>query len=144
MKFVLPTEHILTVFDALYSYEIQGYNKDSVRQLLTPWPSPSSARAGSPSDHVTGAADALPRGPSERQRPQPGVVLLRGVGDDHPRRVRAGMGFDEVRKLPDHLGVGHVQDRCPHSKAITSTTGMLAPGTPSGTKAIEKSSSSRA
>ena len=36
VKFVLPTEHILTVFDALYSYEIQGYNKDSVRQLLTP------------------------------------------------------------------------------------------------------------
>ena len=36
VKFALPTEHILTVFDALYSYEIQGYNKDSVRQLLTP------------------------------------------------------------------------------------------------------------
>ena len=36
VKFVLPTEHILTIFDALYSYEIQGYNGDSVRQLLTP------------------------------------------------------------------------------------------------------------
>ena len=28
--------YILTIFDALYSYEIQGYNGDSVRQLLTP------------------------------------------------------------------------------------------------------------
>ena len=36
VKFVLPTEHILTIFDALYSYEIQGYNGDSIRQLLTP------------------------------------------------------------------------------------------------------------